>query len=137
MGRYHGRRQMLRVASVGSTSLSMWIVPLENALTYPVREIDQIRRACDAGESLPPGDPRHYDFSKLRGGDVLTEFGGVLTSPLGQGAFHHRILCGHRGCGKSTELRALKAWADRSGFLAIWIEGFQRAFTQRSRLGDG
>ncbi len=97
-------------------------VQLEYELKYPVREIDQIRRACDAGESLPPGDPRHYDFSRLRGGDVLTELGGVLRLPLGQGAFHHRVLCGHRGSGKLTELRALKVWADENGFFAIWIE---------------
>src|SRR5262245_27625548 len=102
-------------------SLLMRVVALENDLTCPVREIGQILRACDAGEPLPPGDPRHHDFSRLRGGDVVTELGGVLSSPPRPGAFHHLLRCGHRGCGKSTELRALKAWADQSGFLGIWI----------------
>jgi hypothetical protein len=95
---------------------------LGSELTYPVREINLILRACAAAESLPPGDPRHHDFSKLRGGDVLTEIGAILQSRLESGTYHHRILCGHRGCGKSTELRALKAWADQTGFLTIWIE---------------
>jgi hypothetical protein len=98
------------------------IIALETELTYPVRDIDLVLLACDADKSLPPGDPRRHDFSKLRGGDSLTEIGGVLTSRIDPGAFHHRLLCGHRGCGKSTELRALKAWADGAGFFTIWIE---------------
>src|SRR5262249_55746801 len=31
-------------------------------------------------------------------------------------------LCGHRGSGKSTELLALKQWADANHFLCVWIE---------------
>ena len=43
---------------------------------------------------------------------LLMEIGDVLMSRIGPDDYHHRLLCGHRGCGKSTELRALKAWAD-------------------------
>jgi hypothetical protein len=89
---------------------------------YPVKDLEWVYHACSADESLPPGDPRWHDFSALRGGNVLTDLGVVLKSHTIPGKFHHRILCGHRGCGKSTELRSLKKWADENGFLTIWIE---------------
>ncbi len=89
---------------------------------YPVKDLEWVYHACSADESLPPGDPRWHDFSALRGGNVLTELGVILKSQTLPGKYHHRILCGHRGCGKSTELRSLKKWADENGFLTIWIE---------------
>jgi len=109
-------------SSIVGMALLVWIFTLDNELSYPVSAIDGILRACDATESLPPGDPRRYDFSKLRGINVLSELGNILRTPLRPGTFHHRILCGHPGCGKSTELRALKAWVDQAGLFAIWIE---------------
>src|SRR5437660_1164779 len=72
--------------------------------------------------TLPPGDPRHHNFSKLRGTDVLTELAGLLRAKTRPKTFHHRVLCGHRGSGKSTELRALKEKMDGEGFLTVWIE---------------
>ncbi len=61
---------------------------------------------------LPSGDVRWYDFGDLRGSSVVDEMQRILGAQPMQGAFHHRVLCGHRGSGKSTELLRLKAWAD-------------------------
>lgn len=91
-------------------------------LTYPIKNIKFILQACRADEPLPPDDPRRHDFSALRGDDVVTDLADTLEQAVGEGKFHHRILCGHRGSGKSTELLALKQWADDSGFLTIWVE---------------
>ena len=90
--------------------------------TYPVKDIKWVLHACRADEPLPPGDSRRHDFSALRGGDVVTDLADSLEQALPEGEFHHRILCGHRGSGKSTELLSLKEWADGNGFLTVWVE---------------
>lgn len=95
---------------------------MADQLDYPVRDINLTLRACNPTEPLPPGDRRWYDFSALRGRSVVNEIRRILSVPPAEGDFHHRVLCGHRGSGKSTELRRLKEWADYNGFLTIWIE---------------
>ena len=64
---------------------------------YPVRDINLVLRACNPAEPLPPGDKRWYDFKDLRGGSVVEEMLRILSATPAEGAFHHRILCGHRG----------------------------------------
>lgn len=90
--------------------------------SYPVRHIRLIHQACKADEPLPPDDPRRYDFTRLRGGAVVVELADTLEQVQPDGRFHHCLFCGHRGSGKSTELLALKQWADGNGFLTVWIE---------------
>jgi hypothetical protein len=90
--------------------------------SYPVRHIRWILKACKADEPLPPDDPRRYDFTRLRGGAVVVELADTLEQLQSEGQFHQCIFCGHRGSGKSTELLSLKEWADRNGFLTVWIE---------------
>lgn len=90
--------------------------------TYPVKDIKWVLHACRADEPLPPADPRRHDFSALRGDNVVTDLVGLLEQALPDGKFHHCILCGHRGSGKSTELLSLKQWADGNGFLTVWVE---------------
>jgi hypothetical protein len=46
----------------------------------------------------------------------------ILSAPPIAGDFRHRVLCGHRGSGKSTELLRLKEWADHHGFLTVRVE---------------
>lgn len=91
-------------------------------LLYPVDDINLTLRACNPAEPLPPGDRRWYDFRDLRGRCVVDEMQRILRAPPAEGDFHHRVLCGHRGSGKSTELLRLKDWADRNGFLTVWTE---------------
>lgn len=99
-----------------------------NAPEYPVNDIRWILHACAADEALPAGDPRYHDFTDLRGGaSVVTELADTLEQHCvhngeNQAECHHQILCGHRGAGKSTELLALKAWANQNGFLCIWMD---------------
>lgn len=91
-------------------------------LSYPVDDIKLVIRACNPAEPLPPGDERWYDFGALRGSRVLDQLENLLGAPPASGNFHHGVLCGHRGTGKSTELLHLKDWADRNGFLAVRTE---------------
>lgn len=90
---------------------------------YPITEIKWVLYACRADEPLPPDDPRRHDFTALRGGSsVVTDLVDTLEQALPDGRFHHRLLCGHRGSGKSTELLCLKQWADENDFLTVWVE---------------
>ncbi|WP_089718846.1 hypothetical protein [Candidatus Entotheonella palauensis] len=94
----------------------------DHDLSYPTRDINLTLRACNPAEPLPPGDQRWYDFRTLRGGSVVEEMQRILRALPVEGDFHHRVLCGHRGSGKSTELLYLKQWADQNGFLTVRIE---------------
>ena len=85
---------------------------------YPVDDVFQILRACNAAEPLQPGDPRWHDFSKIRHARVLTRLRRLFPIEPAQTEFHHRLICGHRGCGKSTDLLRFKEWADQQGFAA-------------------
>ena len=103
---------------------------MSDAPGYPVDDIRWILHACAANEALPAGDPRYHDFTELRGGSsVVTELADTLEQHCAQSdgkgqknEYHHQILCGHRGAGKSTELLALRDWANRNGFLSIWMD---------------
>jgi hypothetical protein len=95
---------------------------MADTLSYPVRDITLTPRACNPAEPLPPGDARWYDFRGLRGSSVVDEMQRILSAPPLAGDFHHRVLCGHRGSGKSTELLRLKEWADHHGFLTVRVE---------------
>jgi hypothetical protein len=83
---------------------------------FPVSDPRLVVRACNAAEPLPPGDKRWHDFRRFRHTRVVKRLQKVFQGFPEHGDFHHRVLCGHRGCGKSTELLQFKEWADANGF---------------------
>jgi hypothetical protein len=89
---------------------------------YPIRDVHQILRACNAAEPLRPGDQRWYDLAPLRHARVLTRLEKVFRATPAESEFHHRLIYGHRGCGKSTDLLSFKQWADANGFCAQHTE---------------
>jgi len=89
---------------------------------FPVRESRLVLRACNAREPLAPGDSRWYDFTALRHAGIQPRLQKVLLAPPAEGRFHHRLLCGHRGCGKSTELLHFQQWAEGNGFACRRVE---------------
>ncbi len=92
----------------------------ENLITWPTHEFEEILLACDPGEALKPDDPRHADLSPLRSGVGVRRLQNTLLQRKAPGKYHHCLLCGHRGSGKSTELLGLQQWANENGFLALW-----------------
>jgi hypothetical protein len=76
---------------------------------------------CDPAVPLPAGDERYVDLAAGRG-----EEGGAVAkcrecirlskTPLVQ------LLAGHRGCGKSTELRRLERDLEGDGFFVAYFE---------------
>ncbi len=91
-------------------------------IQYPITDVHLVLRACNASEPLKPGDRRWYNFTDLRHTRVLDRLQRVFAGLPASGEFHHRVLCGHRGCGKSTELLRFKSWADQEGFACARIE---------------
>ena len=71
-------------------------------------------------------DLRRADLTALRHGSSIQPLQDRFITPLDDGEFHHLLLCGHRGAGKSTELLALKDWTEQQGFLAVWTEVNER-----------
>ena len=91
-----------------------------STIQYPIRDVNLVPRACDPSEPLVPGDVRYANWNALRQGIGSADLERDLKRT--NGSVHHGTLCGHRGCGKSTELLRLKAWADQNGFLAVHTE---------------
>lgn len=78
-------------------------------------------------EALKPGDKRYVDLNKARGENVYNR----LLKPLGfdknfnpklieEDENHYVLFCGHRGCGKSTELNIISEKLHRSdGYFVV------------------
>jgi len=75
---------------------------------------------CDPDEPLKPGDPRWCDFDALRGANLHVEVSRRLAGAETQQDYAHIALAGHRGCGKSTELQRVCAYARREGYLPLY-----------------
>ncbi|MGQ9628665.1 MAG: hypothetical protein ACUVV0_17395 [Anaerolineae bacterium] len=90
-------------------------------LTYPVRTVDEAYQACHPDEPLEPGDPRYVELSHVRGKeDVAARIARRVSRTLS--GYHKQLVTGHRGCGKSTELKKLQANLEEKGFLAVYFD---------------
>lgn len=95
--------------------------PMPQKQPWPISDLNEILRSCNPGKPLLEGDTRREDFKDLRRSSIKP-LQTRLSRTLDEGEFHHLLLCGHRGSGKSTELLRLQAWADDKGFLAVMSE---------------
>ncbi len=89
---------------------------------WPVSARIQVLQACNPGKPLVESDSRRADLKALRHGGSIEPLCERLMMPLEEGEYHHLLLCGHGGSGKSTELLTLKSWAESQGFLAARVE---------------
>lgn len=90
--------------------------------TYPVRTVDEAYHACHPDLALEAGDPRYVPLTPVRGGFDLavTITHNIRRTP--SGFFHQQLVTGHRGCGKSTELKQLQARLREEGFFAVYVD---------------
>ncbi|MBE9041598.1 ATP-binding protein [Oscillatoriales cyanobacterium LEGE 11467] len=82
--------------------------------------IDNLYNAFDPSQPLPANDPRYVDFQAVRGDtDVRVDVGRSIKRS-------DRMTCqlytGHRGGGKSTELRRLQAYLIEQNFHVVYFE---------------
>jgi hypothetical protein len=96
------------------------LVKSSTAPLAPATTLRDVAQACDVDFPLASGDPRWQDFSSARG-DHATEMLARDFEWRAPGSFVHAAFMGHRGAGKSTEIRRL---LDRLGrtYEPVYIE---------------
>jgi len=68
---------------------------------------------------LEPDDPRYVDFNDVRGDEnILTELGGYIINDENN---TYQLYSGHRGSGKSTELKRLAQFLEQEGFVVVYF----------------
>ena len=86
------------------------------------RTVDEAYHACHPEIPLEAGDPRYVDLTEVRGSFNLVEVFANRIKRTPSPTFHKQLITGHRGCGKSTELKQLKARLEKLGFFVVYID---------------
>lgn len=82
--------------------------------------ITRIYNSFDPGRPLPTGDPQYVDFRDVRGDeDIVTDLGKRIRN---SDQMTCQLYTGHRGSGKSTELRRLQKSLEDHGFFVVYFE---------------
>lgn len=90
-------------------------------MEIPARTLKDVFNACDPTRALDAGDRRYVNLAAGRGqegGAVAKCRKRILLAeePLTQ------LFAGHRGCGKSTELRRLQQQLEDEGYFVMFID---------------
>ncbi|OLP17701.1 pilus assembly protein PilB [Leptolyngbya sp. 'hensonii'] len=82
--------------------------------------LTQIYNAFDPSRPLPAGDPQYVDFRDVRGDeDIVSDLGKRIRN---SNQATYQLYTGHRGSGKSTELRRLQQSLEEYGFFVVYFE---------------
>ncbi len=86
-------------------------------MNYP---ITRIYNSFDPSRPLPAGDPQYVDCQKVRGDeDIVSDLGRRIRN---SDQSTYQLYTGHRGSGKSTELRRLQKSLEDHGFFVVYFE---------------
>jgi hypothetical protein len=88
----------------------------------PAETIAELYQTINPDEPLSPADSRFVDFSPARG---CEDFVALITRRVTTARppnYHRRLVTGHRGSGKSTELLRLQASLEAEGFLVAYLD---------------
>lgn len=90
----------------------------------PARDIWEVNQKLQLDEYLGAGDPRWVDTEAARGQDSLNLLRKALGVDRGSGKLRapehgYFLFCGHRGSGKSTELRRLAHELHHDGLYSV------------------
>jgi len=90
-------------------------------MEFPAKTLKDALNACDPARPLDAGDPRYVDLASGRGdeGSAITR---CRRRILDSEAPRVQLLAGHRGCGKSTELRGLQRSLEEDGYFVVRFE---------------
>ncbi|MDX2041495.1 MAG: ATP-binding protein [Acidobacteriota bacterium] len=85
--------------------------------------MDEAYSACHPDIPLQPGDKRFVDLTKARGirSNVAQKIAKMIKHTEA-GRYHHQLVSGHRGCGKSTELLQLQEQLTKDGFFVVYFD---------------
>lgn len=92
-------------------------------MIFPVHTVDETYSACHPDIPLKSGDKRFVDLTEARGirSNVAKKIANKIKHAEA-GSFHHQLVSGHRGCGKSTELFQLQAQLESDGFFVVYFD---------------
>ena len=82
--------------------------------------ITKIYNSFDPSRPLPAGDPQYVDCREVRGDeDIVNDLGRRMRN---SDQMTYQLYTGHRGSGKSTELRRLQQSLEEHGFFVVYFE---------------
>ncbi|MGP8329722.1 MAG: hypothetical protein ACT6FF_05345 [Methanosarcinaceae archaeon] len=88
----------------------------------PAQNIDDAYHACHPELPLEADDNRYIRLTDVRGGlDLATVICRRIRRTQAP-VYHKQLITGHRGCGKSTELKQLQARLRQEKYFAIYID---------------
>jgi hypothetical protein len=90
--------------------------------SYPAKNIFDVYEACHPETPLKPGDPRYVDLREVRGGRNLARVIHRRIRSTKHPSYHQHLITGHRGCGKSTELRQIKGELEDKGLFCVYFD---------------
>lgn len=91
-------------------------------VSYPIASVDEAYNACHPEIPLERGDPRYVDLTPVRGEFNLAETVARRIRRAPATVSHKQLITGHRGCGKSTELKQLQAQLREEGFFVVYLD---------------
>jgi ABC-type iron transport system FetAB ATPase subunit len=91
-------------------------------VTYPATDILDVYQACHPETPLEPGDPRYVDLREVRGGRNLARVIYRRIASTEPSDYHQHLITGHRGCGKSTELKQIKGALEDEDLFCVYFD---------------
>jgi len=82
--------------------------------------LPRIYNSFDPSRPLPAGDPQYVDCREVRGDENIESDVGKRIRNSDQSTY--QLYTGHRGSGKSTELRRLQKSLEEQGFFVVYFE---------------
>lgn len=90
--------------------------------TYPADSVDTAYRACNPDQALPPDDPRYVDLYPGRSEKDMSSVIAWEIKVSGDVEHMRKLVTGHRGSGKTTELLRLKKALENDNFFVVYVD---------------
>jgi len=88
----------------------------------PATNLLDVYRTCNPERPLEPGDVRYVDLREVRGGQYLARIIHRRIATTEEGTYHHHLITGHRGCGKTTELKQIKGTLEDKNYFCVYFD---------------
>ncbi len=88
----------------------------------PVSTVDDAYDTFNPDKPLAYGDERYVELSEARGIKKFARTIALRIKRTKPPVFHHQLVTGHRGCGKSTELLQLQAELNDMKYFTVFID---------------
>lgn len=88
----------------------------------PAETIDDAYNACNPELPLEPDDNRYVDLTPVRGSQNLVSIISRRIRRTKPPLFHKQLITGHRGCGKSTDLKQLRQQLHQQRFFTVYCD---------------